>query len=133
MDIELAQDRGAGVNEPMRRVRRNDDNAACFYLALFVTDRDGGSAFESECDFDVGMFVQRRALPGLSLDDVVREGCAVSFADELIRHPDKRQLLEIDKAHGGNLQESLRNSWAPLIEIGPFLIEYDDKPERMKR
>ena len=113
MDIELAQDRGAGVNEPVRRVRPNDDNAARFYLALFLTDRDGGSAFESECDFDVGMFVQRRALPGLSLDDVGREGCSVSFADELIRHPDKRQLLEIDKAHGGNLQESLRNSWAP--------------------
>jgi hypothetical protein len=73
MDIELAQDRGAGVNEPMRRVRRNDDDAARFYLALFVTDRDGGSAFESECDFDVGTFVQRRALPGLSLDDVGRE------------------------------------------------------------
>ena len=113
MDIELAQDRGAGVNEPMQRVRRNDDNAARFYFALVVTDRDGGSAFESECDFDVGMFVQRWALPGLGLDDVGREGCAVSFADELIRHPSKRQLLKIDKAHDGNLQESLRNSWAP--------------------
>lgn len=121
MDIQLAQDRGAGVNEPMRRVRRNDDNAARFYLALFITDRDGASAFKSECDFDVGMFVQRRALPGLGLDDVGGEGCAVSFADELIRHPDKRQLLEIDKAHGGNLQERLRNSWAPRSRSVLFL------------
>ena len=102
MDIQLAQDRGAGVNEPMRRVRRNDDNAARFYLALFVTDRDGGSAFESECDFDVGMFVQRRALPGLGLDDVGREGRAVFFADEIKRHSNKRQLLEIDEAHGAS-------------------------------
>ena len=103
MDIELAQDRGAGVNEPMRRIRRNDDNAARFYLALFVTDRDGGSAFESECDFDVGMFVQRRALTGFSLDDVGREGRAVSFADEVIRHPDERQLVEVEEAHAAYL------------------------------
>jgi len=84
----------------MRNVRRNDDDAACFYLALFVSDRDGGTAFEGKCDFDIRMLMQRRALPGLGLDDVGREGRALSFANELIRHSNKRQLLEIDKAHG---------------------------------
>jgi hypothetical protein len=34
----------------------------------------------------------------------------LSFADELIRHPNKRQLLDIHEAHGGNLRESLRSS-----------------------
>ena len=67
MDIELAQDRGAGVNEPMRRVRRNDDNAARFYLALFVTDRDGGSTFESECDLDMGCLCNGGPCPGSAL------------------------------------------------------------------
>jgi hypothetical protein len=57
----------------------------------------------------------------------------VSFADELIRHPDKRQLLEIDKAHGGNLQESLRNSWAPRSRSVLFLSSMMTNPERMKR
>jgi hypothetical protein len=37
---------------------------------LFIADGDGGAAFEGERDFDVGMLVQRRALPGLRLYDV---------------------------------------------------------------
>ena len=31
-------------------------------FALFIASRDGGSAFESECDFDVGMFVATAGL-----------------------------------------------------------------------
>jgi hypothetical protein len=41
----------------MRRVRRNDDDAARFHLALFVADRDGSAAFERKRGFDVGMLV----------------------------------------------------------------------------
>ena len=110
MDINLAQERVAGVNESMWCVRGNDDDTARFHFALFISDRDGAAAFEGECDFDVGMFMQRRALPGLGVDDVGREGRALGFADELIRHSNKRQLIEIDKAHGGNLRKTLRNS-----------------------
>jgi hypothetical protein len=32
------------------------------------------------------------------------------FADELIRHSNKWQLLETDKAHAGKLRESFRRS-----------------------
>lgn len=100
MDVNLAQERVAGVDESMRCFRGNDDDAARFYLMLFVSDRDGGAAFERESDFNIWMRVQRRALPGLGLDDVGREGRPLSFADELVRHSNKRQLLEIDEAHG---------------------------------
>ena len=55
MDIDLTKDRVAGVNESMRRVRRNDDNAARFHFALFVSDRNGGAAFENERDFNIRM------------------------------------------------------------------------------
>jgi hypothetical protein len=57
VDVDLTQRGVAGVNESMRRLRRNDNNAARFHFALFVSDREGGAAFERECDFDVGMFM----------------------------------------------------------------------------
>ena len=57
MDADLTQRRVAGVNESMRYVRRNNDDAARFHLALFISDCHGGAALEGECDFDVGMSV----------------------------------------------------------------------------
>ena len=57
VDVDLVQDRVAGVNESMRCVRRNDDDVARFHLALFVADCDGGAAVKSECDFDVRMLM----------------------------------------------------------------------------
>ena len=57
VDVDLAQERVAGVNEPMRRVRRYNDNATRSYFALVVSHGDGSAALNSECDFDVGMFV----------------------------------------------------------------------------
>jgi hypothetical protein len=110
VDIDLAQDRVAGVNESMRCVCWNNDDAARQHLALFISHCDGGAAFEGKCDLDVRMRMQMRALPGPGLDDVGGQGRALSFADELIRHSNKRQLLEIDEAHGGNLRESPRSS-----------------------
>ncbi len=50
MDVDLVEDRVAGVNESMRCVRRNDDDVARFQVALLVSDGDGGAAFEGECD-----------------------------------------------------------------------------------
>ena len=67
MHINLPEHRVAGINESMRRVSRDDDDAARFHLALFIADGDGGAAFEGECDFNVRMLVQRRALSGLRL------------------------------------------------------------------
>ena len=110
MDVDLTQDALAGVNESMRCIRGNDNDAACLHLAFFISDRDRGGSFDGERDFYVGMLVQRRALPGFGRDDVGREGRAFFFADELMRHSDKRQLLEIEEAHRGNLRESQRNS-----------------------
>ena len=109
MDVDLTQRRIARVNESMRCVRRNDDDATRFHLELFFADRDGGAAFDGEGDFDVRMLVQRRALPGPGFDDEGREGSALSLTDELIRHSNKRQLLEVDEAHGGNLRKSQRS------------------------
>jgi hypothetical protein len=57
VDVDLAQERVTGVNESMPCVCGNDDNAACFNLALFVSDRDGGAAFEGERDFDLRMLM----------------------------------------------------------------------------
>ena len=57
MDVNLTQERIAGVNESMRNVCRNDNDAARFHLALFISDRNGGAAFEGERDFDVRMFM----------------------------------------------------------------------------
>ena len=67
MDINLPQRRAAGVNKTVRCVRRNDDDATRFYLALFISDRDGGAAFDSECDLDVGMLYNGGPFPGSAL------------------------------------------------------------------
>jgi hypothetical protein len=83
----------------MRCVCGNDHDAARFHLARFVSDRDGGAAFKRECDLDVRVRMQRWALPGLRIDDVGRERRTLVFADELVRHSNKRQLLEADEAH----------------------------------
>jgi len=57
MDVDLAQRRFAGVNESMRCIRRDDDNAAGLHFVGFITDRDGGAAFDCERDFDIWMRV----------------------------------------------------------------------------
>ena len=57
MDVNLAQLRFAGVNESMLCNRRDDDNAAGLHFAGFITDRDGGAAFDCERDFDIWMRV----------------------------------------------------------------------------
>ena len=108
MDVDLTQDCVARVNESIRCVRGNDGDAAGFHFKRFIADRDGGTAFERERDFDVRMRVSRRALSRLRLDDVGRERCALLFADKFIRHSDKRQLLEIQKAHDGKYLKMLR-------------------------
>jgi hypothetical protein len=38
VNVDLAQHRVAGVNEAMRCLRRNDDDAARFHLALFISE-----------------------------------------------------------------------------------------------
>jgi hypothetical protein len=57
VDVDLTQRRVAGVNESMRGVRWDDDDAASLHLALFISHRDGGAAFEGECDFNVRMLM----------------------------------------------------------------------------
>jgi hypothetical protein len=55
--INLTQGRVAGINESMRRVCRNDDDAPGFYVARVVTNPDCGAAFNCKGDLDVGMRV----------------------------------------------------------------------------
>ena len=70
VDVDLAQRRVAGVNESMRCVRGNDDNAAGFYFKRFIADCDGGTAFECERDLNVRMRVQWRTLARRRRNDV---------------------------------------------------------------
>jgi hypothetical protein len=49
VNVDLTQRRVARVNESMGCIGWNDNDAARLHLALFVSDRDGGAAFEGEC------------------------------------------------------------------------------------
>jgi hypothetical protein len=46
VDVDLTQRHVARVTESMRCVCQDDDDAARFHLALFISDREGGAAFE---------------------------------------------------------------------------------------
>ena len=59
MNIDLPQNSFAGVHESMRSVRGDDNDAARFHLACFISDRDRGGAFDGERDLDVRLFVQK--------------------------------------------------------------------------
>jgi hypothetical protein len=100
VDVDLAQDGLSGVNKAVRSVGRDDDNAAGFHFTGLIADRDRGTAFKRERDFNVWMCVQWRTLPGFCINDIGRERRALFFSDKLIRHSDKRKLLEIQKRHG---------------------------------
>ena len=99
VNVDLAKDCVSAVNEAVRSVRGDDDNAAGFHFTGLIPDRDGGAAFKRERDLDVWMRVQRRALAGFCVDNVGGERRALRFADEFIRHPDKREFLKIKKRH----------------------------------
>ena len=99
VNIDLAQHRAAGVLEAMRRIRRNNDDAARFHFALLVPEGDGCGTFDRERHFDIWMRMQRRALPRLSGDYVSGERRTVSFAYKLVGHTDKWQPIESCEAH----------------------------------
>ena len=99
MNVYLPKDAVTRVNESMRSIRGNYGNAAGLNFTFFIADRDPGRAFDDEGDLDVRMFMQRRTLPGLGGDDVSGERRTLPLADELMRHSNKRQLLEIQKTH----------------------------------
>ena len=63
MDIDLAEDCLARIDEAVRCPGGNDDDAARFHLTLFVADGDRRATLDRKGDFDVGMGMQRRALP----------------------------------------------------------------------
>jgi len=84
MNIDLAEHGVAGINEAVRCVLWNHDDLAGFRVVLFIPDGDRGPAFDNKRDFNVRMRVQRRALPGLRIDDVSGDRCAFFFAHELI-------------------------------------------------
>ena len=55
VDVDLPQRRLARIDEAVRRICRNNNNAARFYFARFVANRDRGSTFNREGDFSVRM------------------------------------------------------------------------------
>ena len=84
MDVDLAKDGVPGVHEAMRRVCRDDNDAADCYFALLSADGNSGAAFDRERDFDVGMRMQGRTLSRFGVHDVGGEGRAVFFAEEVV-------------------------------------------------
>ena len=95
MNVDLPKDAVARVNELVGCIRRNYGNAAGLNVTLFTADRDPGRAFDDKRNLDVRMFMQRGTLPGFGGDDVSGERRTLRFADKLLRHSNKRQLLEI--------------------------------------
>ena len=55
VDVDLPQRRLAGIYEAVRRICRNNDNAARFYFARFIANCDRGCTFNCESDFGVRM------------------------------------------------------------------------------
>ena len=99
MNIDLPKDAVARINESMRCIRGNYGNAAGLNFTFFIADLDPGRTFDDKRNLDVRMFMQRRTLPGFGGDDVSGERRTLRFADELMRHSNERQLLEIQKTH----------------------------------
>lgn len=87
VDVNLAQERVAGVNESMRCFHGNNDDAS--------------SALTRDCP------ITRRFPSGFA---VYPPASPLRRIHLVMRHSNKRQLREIDGAHGGNLRESLRSS-----------------------
>ena len=99
VDIDLSQERVSGINEAVRSVGGDDDNAAGFHFTGLIADRDRGATFKRKRYLDVWVRVQGRALAGFRIDDVGRERRALRFANEFVRYPGKRELFEIEKTH----------------------------------
>jgi len=95
VNVDLAKDALARVNESVRRIRGNYGNAAGLNFTFFIADRDPGRTFDDKRNLDVRMLMQRGTLPGLGGNDVSGKRRTLSFADELMRHSNKGQLLEI--------------------------------------
>jgi len=99
MNVDLPKEALARVNELVGRIRGDYGNAAGLNFTFFIADRDPGRTSDDKRNLDVRMFMQRGTLPGFGGDDVRGKGRTLRFADELMRHSNKRQLLEIQKAH----------------------------------
>ena len=112
MNVDLPKDARARVNELVRRIRGNYGDAAGLNFTFFIADPDPGRTLDDKRNLGVRMFMQRWTLPGFGDDDVSGKRRALRFADELMRHSNKRQLLEIQKTHafgvnvfGGSFQQ----------------------------
>ena len=57
MDTDLPEDAVAGINKAMRRIRRNDHDAAGAYLARLIADGYCAGTFQCEFYLDVRMRV----------------------------------------------------------------------------
>ena len=84
MNVDLAKDAVARINELVRRIRGNYGNAARLNFTFFIADPDPGRTFDDKRNLDVRMFMQRRTLPGFGDDDVSGKRCALRFADKLM-------------------------------------------------
>lgn len=103
VDVDLSQRSLARIDEAMRRICRNNNNAARFYSARFIANCERGCTFNREGYFSVRVRMQGRALPRLRYNYVSGERRALLLADKLVRHPNKRQLFDVQETHRGKL------------------------------
>ena len=84
MDTDLPEDTATRINKAMRRVRRDDDDAAGGNLARLVADGHCAGTLQREFYLDVRVYVQRWTLTWFGINKIGGEWCALFFAVELI-------------------------------------------------
>ena len=84
VDTDLPEDTATRINKAMRRVRRDDDDAAGGYLARLLADGHCAGTLQREFYLDVRMYVKRWALTWFGIDKIGGERCALLFAVELM-------------------------------------------------
>ena len=84
MNVDLAKEALARVNELVRRIRGNYGDAAGLNFTFFIADPDPGRTFYDKRNLDVRMFMQRGTLAGFGDDDVSGKRRALRFADKLM-------------------------------------------------
>ena len=99
MNINLPQHRLSRIDKAVRRICRDNYDAARFYFARFVAHGDRGAAFNCESDLDIRMRMERRPLAWLGVHNVGRKWRTLLLADKVVGHSDKWQLLDRNKAH----------------------------------
>src|ERR687888_2175899 len=115
VDVDLAQRAVAGVDEPVRRVGRDDGDLARDELDLLVADRERPPPFLHDEDLLVGVLVEPWPLARRGIDEQETYAhAAVVVAHELARDDAERELV---LAQDGHARASFRRR---TLGVGPM-------------